>query len=549
MKNLTLPLLLPTLITLSTPSSAQLHKDNSLSKDIGHVLAVGDFNGDGYKDQAIGAPDAVADQSADGSGVRAGVVHVTYGNSQGLGTWLNQYWHQESAPGVPGANEDGDRFGAALAVGDFNGDGYHDLAIGCPGKNIGDINSAGAVVILYGTWLGLSSTGAQSFNQLQPQVANTSEAYDQFGFSLAAGNFDNDNLTSSGCDDLAVGVPHENLWGTADVGMLNILTGTPSGLTSNPSSRVYPPSMVRQYFGFALAAGELNGGSYTDLVVTAPEWTVDPIASWAADDPTEWLLPNAGTAYVLRGSSIGLRHTGLTLGQKIPYADFLSSGSTPYYLTDAGDDAYAGGWDWFGWSVACGDFNGDGVDDVVIGAPGESVGSLTSPFPPTTMLSGAINIFLMEPSEPSYQVSVKSEYFRHQSPGKKETGDFWGSSLCTGDLDNDGADDIIVGAAWEGVHSTTAAGCASVLFGGVGFLSDTRLLHQDTPGVPGVSESQDFFARSVCAGDFNGDGHAELSVGVPGEVVGSAGYQSGFVQVFDVSSYRQITWSQDLKEQ
>ena len=62
MKNLFLPFLLPTLITLSAPSSAQLHKDNDLTKDIGQVLAVGDFNGDGYDDQAIGAPDAVADQ-------------------------------------------------------------------------------------------------------------------------------------------------------------------------------------------------------------------------------------------------------------------------------------------------------------------------------------------------------------------------------------------------------------------------------------------------------------------------------------------------------
>lgn len=63
------------------------------------------------------------------------------------------------------------------------------------------------------------------------------------------------------------------------------------------------------------------------------------------------------------------------------------------------------------------------------------------------------------------------------------------------------------------------------------------------------ADANDEFSGGLTTGAFDGDGRADLSVGVPGEVIGRATYQSGFVQVFDVPESRAITWKQDLKEQ
>src|SRR3990170_3653759 len=86
------------------------------------TLAAGDFDGDGHDDLAIGSP--FEDVSGESN---AGAVNVLYGRSNGLATGGDQLWHQGS-PGIPGALERDDRFGWSLAVGNFNGDGYDDLA-------------------------------------------------------------------------------------------------------------------------------------------------------------------------------------------------------------------------------------------------------------------------------------------------------------------------------------------------------------------------------------------------------------------------------------
>jgi hypothetical protein len=108
-----------------------------------------DFNGDGFDDLAVGAPcEKVGDI------VGAGAVSVIYGGRKGLSAAGNQFWHR-NAPGVNGEAKSIGLFGIALAGGDFNGDGFGDLAIGSPTDNVGGKLDARAVNVLYGSATGL----------------------------------------------------------------------------------------------------------------------------------------------------------------------------------------------------------------------------------------------------------------------------------------------------------------------------------------------------------------------------------------------------------
>src|SRR5207247_449249 len=102
--------------------------------------------------------------------------------------WNNQIWHQGS-PGVWGEVEPDDAFGSALAAGDFNGDGYTDLAIGVPGESVNGRPGAGAVNVLYGSRYGLTAAGNQIWTE-ESLGLDASEKGDHFGASLAVGDFD-----------------------------------------------------------------------------------------------------------------------------------------------------------------------------------------------------------------------------------------------------------------------------------------------------------------------------------------------------------------------
>ncbi|MEB3233023.1 MAG: hypothetical protein VKJ64_18605, partial [Leptolyngbyaceae bacterium] len=121
----------------------------------GFSLIAADFNGDGYDDMAVGAPGE--DWNTIGS---AGVVNVVYGSFFGLDSAGNQLWTENDTT-VLGTPEVGDRFGATLAAGDFDGDGFDDLAIGAPNEDSGIVTDAGKVNILYGSFSGLTSFGDQ----------------------------------------------------------------------------------------------------------------------------------------------------------------------------------------------------------------------------------------------------------------------------------------------------------------------------------------------------------------------------------------------------
>jgi hypothetical protein len=143
----------------------------------GKVLAVGDFNGDGYQDVAIGTP---------GEDDGAGAVDVMYGSVDYLkGGKIDEHFVQGS-DGVFGVQEPGDAFGSALAVADFDGDGFDDLAIGVPGEDL-DNNTkqaAGGVQILRGSIFGLFAPANAFWTQDTPDIDGVAETGDNFGARL-----------------------------------------------------------------------------------------------------------------------------------------------------------------------------------------------------------------------------------------------------------------------------------------------------------------------------------------------------------------------------
>ena len=192
-----------------------------VNDQFGFSLTAGDFNDDGFADLAIGAAAETIDQL-----VGAGVVHVLYGTAKGLTTVDSQVFHQ-NRPGIPEEIEGNDFFGLALTAGDFNRDGFTDLAIAAPSETVGNLTAAGVVHVLYGTAKGLKSTNTQLFHQDSPDILDVAEADDAFGLALAAGDFDHD-----GFSDLTVIAFTEQIDDYTGGGAAHLLYGSKRGLSA-----------------------------------------------------------------------------------------------------------------------------------------------------------------------------------------------------------------------------------------------------------------------------------------------------------------------------
>ena len=470
-----------------SPGSPNIEGTYETLDHFGWAVASGDFNGDGIADLAVGVP-----HEAIGAAGFAGAVNILYGTNDGLSSPGNQGWHQDS-PGIEGGSEALDRFGSALATGYFNDDQYADLAVGVPGEDIGAINEAGAVHILYGTKNGLSATGNQMWYQDSPGIEGGSEADDRFGSALAVGDFNDDRI-----DDLAVGVPGEDIGATNEAGAVHILYGTKNGLSATGNQLWDQDSLViegggsqeRDWFGSALAAGNFDGDRYDDLAVGVPGEDVGA-------------AHGAGAVNILYGGSTG-----------------LSAAANQLWHQDSPDiEGGSENFDQFGTPLAAGNFNGDRYDDLAVGVPSEAIGD--------TYKAGAVHILYGGVAGLS---AAGDQLWSQGSPGTEgayEAGDLFGWALAAGNFDDDRYDDLAVGVPSEAIGAIDKAGAVHILYGTKNGLSSTgdQLWYQDSWGIEDASEDGDWFGSALAAGNFNDDGYDDLAVGVPGEDILWRDYQ------------------------
>ncbi|MET7292266.1 hypothetical protein ABZS79_08980 [Streptomyces griseoloalbus] len=181
----------------------------------GTVSAVGNLDGDGSPDLVVGHPEDPAQSPGTSLGGRVTVYYdAAYGGSPSRVQIIDQ-----DTAGVPGAGEAGDRFGAAVAIGDTDKDGRADLVIGTPGENSG----TGAVMVVRGTSGPLDTAHAREWTQNSGGVPGASEKGDAFGGAVRLVDTNKD-----GYADLMIGAPGEN----AGAGSVWSLRGSATSVTA-----------------------------------------------------------------------------------------------------------------------------------------------------------------------------------------------------------------------------------------------------------------------------------------------------------------------------
>ena len=428
--------------------------------------------------------------------------------------------------------------GPALLRPDFNGDGFDDLAIATPGATVSGNNNAGAVTVLYGGTGGLTSAGAQLWHQGKTGIADDPEGFDSFGTALAAGDFDGDGFA-----DLAVGVPFEDIPGDPtrfDAGIVHLIYGSSNGLRS-AGSEILEGGGPDDEFGAALASMDTiflfsnqDPDGLADLAIGAPGaegglgrveihlGSADGLAGapgtmHAGPGPAGSRLGSALAAGDFDGDGVDTLFAGLPFinGGRGGVQELLPDGALITQNTDDVQNTAEEG-DLMGASLAAGDFDADGKDDLAIGAPGETLGSTPQEE------AGLVTVLYGTGTGLS---SRNSDQFL-QSPDQVgqtfESNDHFGAALFAINLGRGAAEDLSVGVPDEAVGERAGAGMVHVLYGSPGGLADdtAQAWHQDTPNIADPVEAFDSFGTALGAGRFGKGGKADLAIGIPGEDVG-----------------------------
>ena len=411
-----------------------------------HTAVPGDANGDGHAEVAV---------SAETFGTSGGVVQVFSGLRPGLvtNTVDDQYFEQRTA-GIPGRGDDDDRFGAATAFGDFNGDNCADLAVGAPGED----DSTGALTVLYGSPAGLRTSGVQRFT-LRHLVGMPGEG-SHFGGSLVVADFDDD-----GTADLAIGASGTSLDEAARAGAVVVAFGDAAGLArgarrgellSRGLFGVPGEPEVDDGFGASVAVGDFDGDGRPELAVG--DTSVDQSAPLPVIQTLEW-------------------NDGSFLGpQRAPITQRAAQGGHDPQWTDE-----------FGAALAAGDFDDDGDADLAVGAPGRGCLECDEEY-------GYGEVVVLQGSPEGLAVSGRQVWTEDSAgiPGRARPSEGFGAQLVAGPLDDDTVADLAVAAPEDRGYTGSvtlllgsATGLTTAGFGGTVFT-------QSTPGISGRSGANNF---------------------------------------------------------
>lgn len=396
------------------------------------VASAGDVNGDGYSDIVIGAS-----RYDNGSKINDGTALIFHGSASGI---------REEPTVKLGVSQNGAQFGYSVsAAGDVNADGFSDIVVGAPEFDNG-AGKEGRVFIYHGSPNGPSNIAATSL------IANQAGA--KFGFSVSAAG----DVNGDGIGDVVVGAPYYD-GGQNDEGAVFVYHGSVNGIGTSWDTKL-ERDVANALFGWSVAgAGDVNANGYRDIIVGAPGYH-------------KGNLLNSGAAFVFRGSSIGINSLA-----------FVMEGS------QANDQ--------FGYSVAgAGDVNGDGFNDVVIGAPSHSNGQ---------QKEGAAYIYYGNLF--GINNAANSEVVLEVDDAQA----LFGFSVSSaGDVNGDGISDVIVGAPLFKNSPQVADGAAFVFHGSLQGISTAV-----NAKLQGKQADAHFGGAVSGAGDVNGDGYSDVIIGAP----------------------------------
>jgi len=431
-----------------------------------------DLNSDGIPDTAIAAT------GDDTNGASAGAVFVFYGSEDAAADADRTAADADVV--VLGANE-GDRFGKSVTTGDVNGDGHTDLLVGAP-KSDAVATDAGQVAIFLGPLPASAVLNAGDADVILDGEGTVPGAWwgeqgDEFGTSISLGDTNRDGmldiLVGAPGTDRNVGQPDE----VEDAGRAYLFLGGAQLASGNAAAAdaMIQGSKVDQNLGFDVCVVDMNADGRGDLVAS-----YDLLVS-------------------------GPHHQGRV-------AAFTSEGQAQASVDEAevvlvsDEDG-----DRFGFSLACGDINQDGAEDLIVGAPYSNTFSSSS---------GSAYLFL---GGSSVQGGVAQDLADATLLGQLSN-THYASKVAAADVNGDGYDDVLVGAPLT-THVATWDGQMFVFFGSDA-PADNVAYHSDVI-LSGEPENGERFGSAIELLDSNLDGVADIMTSATGH-----GGLTGRVYVF-----------------